>query len=101
MMTTQYEIANNLEWIFFIVQVLRVRELFDKECLLFPVHSICIGLTLVIDKHIHIFYKNIIRGGGSTALNNAYIVDTVYTIQTALHCLKSDMHAYNYQARAR
>ena len=49
MMTTQYEIANDLEWIFFIVQVLLVRELFDKECFLFPVHSIRIGLTLLFD----------------------------------------------------
>ena len=41
-------------------------------------------------------YKNTIRDGGSTALYTAYPVHTVYTIQTALHCLNSSMHACIY-----
>ena len=39
----------------------------------------------------------IIRDGGSTALYTAYTVtllNTVYTIQTALHCLNTSMFAY-------
>ena len=44
--------------------------------------------------------KNTTRDGGSTALYTAYTVDMVstvdivYTIQIALHCLKSSIHAY-------
>ena len=40
---------------------------------------------------------NTIRDGGSTALYTAYTVtllNTVYTIQTALHCLNTSMFAY-------
>ena len=38
--------------------------------------------------------KITIRDGGSTALYTTYTVDTVYTIQNALHSLNSDMYAY-------
>ena len=37
--------------------------------------------------------KNIIRDGGSTTQST---IDTVYTIQIALHCLNSSMHASIY-----
>ena len=43
-----------------------------------------------------LFRKNTIRERGSTALKNVDTVETVYTIQTALHCLSISMHACVY-----
>ena len=40
-----------------------------------------------------IVYKNTITDGGSTTLYTAY---TVYTFQTALHCLNFSMYVYLY-----
>ena len=37
--------------------------------------------------------KNTIRDGVSTTLYSANTVYTFYTVQTALHCLNSSMHA--------
>ena len=37
--------------------------------------------------------KNILRDGDSNVL---YTADTVYTVESALHCSKNSMYAYTY-----
>ena len=46
-------------------------------------------LEIINSLHVHIL-KNTTRDGGGTA----YTVCTVFTIQSALHCLNSSMYAY-------
>ena len=47
------------------------------------------NLEIINSLHVHIL-KNTTRDGGGTA----YTVYTVFTIQSALHCLNSSVYAY-------
>ena len=68
------------------------------------------SLLRACDHHRHRLHndennKITVQDGGSTALkstvstvNTDYIIFTVYTIQTALHCLNSSMYAAKYDS---